>query len=260
MIAWNGTKATAERLKAEVAAFLRDHLGLELSGEKTDITHATDGYDFLGFTVKRQIDPHRGTNDLLIYPSKKSVMTLKAKVKAVTASSTVRASVRDKLMALNALLRGWAGYFRHSAASRTFGYIGHYAFKRMEIWLRRKTGRRIRAVYARYYRRHQGALTWYDAGIGLYHPGISMKVVRRRYAHRPNPYLIAATGTLLDEPLRPETPTWGGAVYYGEDWTEIRAAVLERDDHRCQVCGSQQRLEVHHIRKWKPGMVLTQPS
>lgn len=254
VIAWNGTKATAEHLKAALATFLHDHLGLELSAEKTHITHATDGYDFLGFTVKRRIDPRRGSNTLLIYPSKKSVMKIKAKLKALTTCSTVRASVRDKLMAVNALLRGWAGYFRHSAASQTFSYIAHYAFKRMEIWLRRKTGRKIRAVYARYYRRHDGTMTWYDAGIGLYHPGAHMKIVRQRYAHRPNPYLSAATGTTLDAPSMPETPTWSGAVYYGEDWTAIRATVLERDEYHCQLCGSRSHLEVHHIRKWKPGM------
>ncbi len=30
-------------------------------------------------------------------------------------------------------------------------------------------------------------------------------------------------------------------------WRRIRAAVLDRDGHRCQVCGSTQELEVHHV-------------
>lgn len=254
VIAWNGTKAGAERLKAALAVFLREHLGLELSAEKTRITHATAGYDFLGFTVKRRIDPQRKENSLLTYPSTQSVMKLKAKLKSLTHSRTTQASVRDKLSVLNSLLRGWANYFRHSAASQTFSYIGHYAFKRMEIWLRRKTGQRVRAVYRRYYRRHERAMTWSDAGVTLYHPGVSTRITHQRYAHRPNPYLTgAAQAETTPATPYPETPPWNGAVYYGEDWTAIRAAVLERDDHRCQLCGRPRRLEVHHLRKWTPG-------
>lgn len=51
--------------------------------------------------------------------------------------------------------------------------------------------------------------------------------------------------------------------YYGVDWATIRARVLDRDDHRCQVCGltdeeHRQRddlfgggLHVHHHRPAK---------
>ena len=30
-------------------------------------------------------------------------------------------------------------------------------------------------------------------------------------------------------------------------WRRLRELVLQRDGHRCQVCGSAQRLEVHHV-------------
>ena len=52
VVAWNGTKEGAERLKAELTTFLRDELGLELSAEKTLITHAmTEKAKFLGYAV-----------------------------------------------------------------------------------------------------------------------------------------------------------------------------------------------------------------
>jgi RNA-directed DNA polymerase len=189
VVAWNGTKAGAEQLKAELATFLRNHLGLELSAEKTHITHVSDGYDFLGFTVKRYHNRSRGKSDLIIRPSEKSVMKLKAKIKAMTKRGTTLDGVRDKIEAMNQLLRGWANYFRHQASSRTFRYVGGYAFRRMEIWLRKKTGQRIRAIYKRYYRRDsQGHLTWNAGSLYLYLPAY-MKIRRLRYAHRPNPYL-----------------------------------------------------------------------
>jgi len=41
----------AERLRDEIRGFLRETCGLELSAEKTRITHVRDGYDFLGFHI-----------------------------------------------------------------------------------------------------------------------------------------------------------------------------------------------------------------
>ena len=38
---------------------------------------------------------------------------------------------------------------------------------------------------------------------------------------------------------------------YGEDWTERREEVRLRDGKRCALCGSTNRVEIHHIRKHK---------
>jgi RNA-directed DNA polymerase len=253
VVAWNGTKAGAEHLKTALATFLRDHLGLELSAEKTHITHVTKGYDFLGFTLRRSRN-HRGTSDLLTRPSTRAVMKFKAKVKAMTDHHSPHVAVRDKIAALNYLTRGWATYYRHTAASRTFRYIGHYVFKRMEIWLRNKTRQGVRAIYRRYYQRGpHGNLMWCDGEHTLFMPS-TIKITRLRYAHRPNPYLA-------DPPERPlalpETPFagrgWDGTQRRGATWTEAREQALERDGRTCRLCGAHGKVEVHHIRPWRPG-------
>lgn len=253
VVAWNGSKEKAEQLKADLSAFLMNDLHLELSQEKTHITHVTDGYDFLGFTVKRVIDQNRGYNELVFYPSKKSVLKLKRKIKDMTCRGRTLASVRDKIEALNLLLKGWSNYYRHSCASRTFSYVGHYAFKRMEFWLRKKTGSRVRRVYRKYYRRHNGSLTWVDNGKALYLPGVHNRIRYKRYRHRPNPF--------LDTHKTPEIPyhqspypgkrKWQGYHVYGEKWTAIREEALKRDEQRCRICGGFDRVEVHHQKKHK---------
>jgi RNA-directed DNA polymerase len=113
-------------------------------------------------------------------------MKLKDKIKSMTTRGTTLASVQDKITAMNYLLRGWANYYRHSAASSTFNYVGSYAFCRMELWLRKKTRLRVRAVYKKYYRRDRW-LTWMANGVALYHPA-QMTIKYKRYTHRPNPY------------------------------------------------------------------------
>ncbi len=233
VIAWNGTKEGAQQLKAELKTFLRDNLGLELSEEKTHITHVTDGYDFLGFTVKRHIDAQREYNELRFYPSKKGVMKLKAKIKSMTERDTTLASVRDKIDALNFLLRGWAEYYRHSAASSTFSYVGSYAFKRMALWIRKKTRQRVKAVYRRYYRKDRW-FTWADSGRFLYHTS-QMTIRYKRYAHRPNPYLDASKPVELPYHLDPYPGKreWDGInSRYGEAWTGKREAVRNRDGNQ----------------------------
>jgi hypothetical protein len=48
-----GTSAQAQCIKEACKTFLRDEMGLELSEEKTKITHIEDGFEFLGFRIFR---------------------------------------------------------------------------------------------------------------------------------------------------------------------------------------------------------------
>jgi RNA-directed DNA polymerase len=43
----------AERALVMARAFLREKLGVELHPEKTRIVHVTDGFEFLGYKIKR---------------------------------------------------------------------------------------------------------------------------------------------------------------------------------------------------------------
>ncbi len=54
----NGSKAEGMRLKNEFKTFLEEELKLELSKEKTHITHVNEGFDFLGFHVQRYASAH----------------------------------------------------------------------------------------------------------------------------------------------------------------------------------------------------------
>src|SRR5207249_10851417 len=74
------TGTSKELLRDEVqplvAHFLKER-GLELSHEKTSITHIDDGFDFLGQNIRR-----KGTK-LLLKPSRKNVRAFLAKIDEV---------------------------------------------------------------------------------------------------------------------------------------------------------------------------------
>jgi len=134
-----GDRRHAEALVTETARVLRP-LGLTLSMEKTRITHIKDGIDFLGWRIKRDLG-RRGRPGIFLFPSRRSLWTVMAKIKEITRSNTNQ-SLDQLLHRLNPVLRGWCAYFRSGQSSRTFQYLRHYTWWRVVRWLRRKYSKR----------------------------------------------------------------------------------------------------------------------
>lgn len=78
------------------------------------MTHVNDGFDFLGFHIRRFVRPHGGKPVVLVKPSKKNMQRLKAKVRDMTGRHRLVDNEVLKMAALNRVLRGWIGYYRHA--------------------------------------------------------------------------------------------------------------------------------------------------
>jgi RNA-directed DNA polymerase len=173
-----GTQADAQALKVETAAVLAT-VGLRLSEEKTRIVHLDEGFDFLGFRIQRH--QKRGTQKRYVYtyPSKKSLASVKAKVRSVTRGSTDQ-SLSIILHRLNPVLRGWTNYFRHGVSKATFSYLRAFVWRRVICWLRHKH----RPISWKQLRRNY-LLGWWPAedGVVLFNPSA---VVVTRYRYRAN--------------------------------------------------------------------------
>jgi RNA-directed DNA polymerase len=181
----SGTEAHAEELKLEVAAALVP-MGLHLSEEKTTIVHIDDGFDFLGFRIQRQRKP--GTNKRFVYtwPSRKSLSSIMAKVKAISRQGTSH-SLSDLLSRLNPALRGWTTYFRYGVSKATFEYLSHYTWWRVLGWLRRK----VRGITRKQLRRRYLGNGWrpQQDGVILFHAAaVSVSRYRYRAARIPTPW------------------------------------------------------------------------
>ena len=99
-------------IKPAIAKFLGER-GLELSTEKTHLTHIDKGFDFLGQTVRKY------NGKLLIKPSKKNVATFLAKVKVAIKERTAATAI-VLTQKLAPMIRGWAMYHRHVVSKQTF--------------------------------------------------------------------------------------------------------------------------------------------
>ena len=144
-----GTREHAEALRGTVQAVLAP-IGLRLSETKTKVVHLDEGFDFLGFRIQRR--RKRGTQQRAVYtyPSKRSFERVKEKVRGLTNRASPL-SLQKLLSQLNAVVRGWCNYFRHSAASHAFGVVGYYVWFRLGRWIR---ARRNRMAWKTLHKRH----------------------------------------------------------------------------------------------------------
>lgn len=128
------TAATKEILEQKVRPtiilFLKER-GLELSIEKTKITRIDEGFDFLGFNLRKYRDK------LLIKPAKKRIKSFLKDIREYVRSKYAL-SAEQLIHVLNPKIRGWANFYRHSVASKTFAYIDKCIFKVIWSWVRRK--------------------------------------------------------------------------------------------------------------------------
>ena len=83
----SGTREHAEALREEIAGILAG-MGLRLSPEKTLITHIDEGVDFLGWRIQRHRKRATGKHYVYVYPAKKALAAITAKVKAACWQNT----------------------------------------------------------------------------------------------------------------------------------------------------------------------------
>ncbi len=119
-----------EVIQPVVEAFLAVR-GLELSVEKTVVTHIKNGFTFLGQTFRKH------GRKLHITPSDEGVHALMQKVKELIRKH-VSAPMPVLIKKLNDTLRGWAYYHRHVVASEAFSRIDTYVFEQLRRMLRRR--------------------------------------------------------------------------------------------------------------------------
>jgi len=116
--------------------------GLQLSEDKTRVVHLQDGFDFLGFTVRRYKDRRKANGwKLLITPSKQSIEKIKEKLRAIWRQG-FHLSVAALLPRLNVVVRGWAYYFRTHVSTRTFSALDAWMFHRQMRFVKRRHERK----------------------------------------------------------------------------------------------------------------------
>ena len=245
----NGGKSEAYRLRDEFQTFLAQELQLELAVEKTHITHVNDGFDFLGYHVQRYI---KGCDrpKLLVTPSDKAVRRLKAKVKEMTTRRWFRDAPLLKFSALNAVLRGWITYYRHSNAKETAKDLDFWVNQRLFGWLQKRHKATAHRIITMYKHRQHGARDNLGIQNGeemlfLYRMS-DQPLTKYRSRNPQNPYLEVDWVTQIEQGEAPLPQViWRGNAE-NERWREIKAQAKAERGAKCERCGSRENLDLHH--------------
>jgi RNA-directed DNA polymerase len=220
-----------QKVKPLVEGFMRER-GLELSQEKTFITHIEKGFDFLGQNVRK----YRGK--LLIKPARNNVQAFLENVRKVIKGHQ-QATAGRLIAKLNPMIRGWAMYHRHVVSSKTFGSVDHAIFEMLWQWAKRRHPAKGRRWVKDKYFHEVGARKWVFAGevegkagemLTIHLVAASRISIRRHY--------------LIKGAANPYDPEWEAyfdarlGAKWNEHWLKRRKliALWREQEGRCPIC------------------------
>jgi RNA-directed DNA polymerase len=210
--------------------------GLSLNEDKTHIVHLTQGFDFLGWNIRR----YPGSK-LLIKPSKAAVR--KHRQRLADEMRRLRGSnARAVIATLSPVIRGWTAYHRCMVSSEVFASLSDYMWKLTYKWAKRSHPNKPRRwVSARYFGKFSSSRDdkWVfgDKDTGGYLVKHAWTGIRRH---------VMVKGT-----ASPDDPGLAGYWRYRRDkhgppLDSFTLNLLSRQGYRCPLCGDRV-LESGHL-------------
>ncbi|MBA4067433.1 MAG: maturase [Isosphaera sp.] len=255
LLGFIGPKDEAETIRDRLATFLRDALKLELSPDKTLITHATEqAARFLGYEVVSQ---RCDTKTHLVHRRGSEAPYRKRAINSVIALR-LPADVVERRCAL--YTRGGKPIHRAELLedsdfsivaayqSEYRGYVEYYALAQNIAWLSKlhwvMQTSLLKTLAGKHRASVAGMARRYHATVPTeYGPRTCLEVRVERVGKTP---LVARFGGL---PLRRKKT----AVLVDRELTRRRPEGVELLQRlmaeKCELCGSTEKVEVHHIRK-----------
>jgi group II intron reverse transcriptase/maturase len=251
ILSFIGTKQEAEAIRDAIAIFLRDHLKLELSLEKTSITHATTekarflGYDISIYQVDDKLTPHpnmpagrRSINGHVRLGVPYGLVNEYAKGytrkgKTISQSGLLMYSDAHIIDVFQSRFRGIAEYYQYAVDRCRLNSLKNIMQQSLVKTLAHKFKISVSKVYRRYRNTHEVD--------GFTYKTLSVEVPTAKGTRTIRWGAIPLkTVNVINEPLRDFKDTrWGE-----------RSDLLRRlKADKCELCGSRDRVNVHHIRK-----------
>jgi RNA-directed DNA polymerase len=144
LVAMCHSREHAEQVKATLARWLTPR-GLTFNEDKTRIVHVEDGFDFLGFNVRRY------RRKLLIKPSKAAIKRIRQRLTAEFRALR-GANASAVLRTINPIVRGWSTYYRSVVSKEVFAAVDDHLWRLAYRWALRAHPNKSKSwVAARYF-------------------------------------------------------------------------------------------------------------
>lgn len=243
----------AHKAKKNLHAWLAKR-GLKLSEDKTRIVHLDEGFDFLGFNVRRypvatkdskKKRPLTPRHKLLIKPSKEAVKRFKSKVKEtfMTHKGAPPVVLIDRM---NALTIGWGNYYRSVVSKEAFSLLDYHIFHRQVRWTKfrhhNKSWNWIRKHYfGKFAYRRNDCWVFGDKETGRHMRKLQWLKIKRHV-------MVKGAFSPDDPSLRDYWTKRQGKLL---SFVGRYEALAQRQNYTCPVCGSSlandEEIHLHHL-------------
>jgi RNA-directed DNA polymerase len=240
-----GTRRDAGCLRDRIREFLRCYCGVELSMEKTRITHVRDGFEFLGFHLQLKTGT-RGTPVPKVRVPRSALTNVIRRLNEAMRWQPTQESGIARLVRGSAVITGWANYYRIAHDfTRKANQVDYHTF-----WIG------VRALCRRYNITTAQCIRRFAAGHTGLHIGDACSLRRAQDVPStwkqmaPEPY-NPGTGCYLDD------ADWEEVVHQYESRQrpgrmDFKAWTLFRDGNRCRRCGGRVTWETSEADHIKP--------
>jgi hypothetical protein len=229
------SKAEAESVKEKIGIFLKSHLQLTQSEDKTHITHPSDEVKFLGFNLRSRGGRTKG---LRLEIPKKAREKLLKEVNQLRKIHHIDES--DLILKVNEKVRGWMNYYRYaSAPQKTFSEMLQKVFWQVNHYLATKHETSIPNIL----RKYSETVTRNGRKRKTLRKWVKGKAIDL-WMFPPKTESVYTVG--LGNPEMDELPQTIHEWATGRS-IEKRIEALEEAMNQCQVCGSTDNLRVHHV-------------
>jgi len=242
LLGFAGPRSEVEEIKAKIGEFLRDNLKLQLSKTKTLITHArTERAKFLGYEVETLLADSKHTNgrrsingriglSVPLATRKEKCEQYMEDGKPVHRQGLTNNDVYSIVAQYSSEYRGIVNYWRTAYNLRVFSLLRHV----MTISLAKTLAAKLQISAPQAQARYK---TWYEG-----------RRVMQVVVHRDGKKPLIATFPDVDLQWKPGTIGTDQPTKIWNARTEVVQRLLA---DTCELCGSHDGIEVHHIRALK---------
>ena len=131
-------EGNTDRILKGLKTVLSD-LGLSLNEEKTKVVDARhEHFTFLGFSIGMRKGRKQGSLFPFTEPSKKAMQHIRSEIKQLTTEWYSATPTEVVIRRVNAVVRGWVGYFHYGNCVKAMSALRSYLSYRMRVYVRRK--------------------------------------------------------------------------------------------------------------------------
>jgi RNA-directed DNA polymerase len=239
------TREDIEAILPAVESWLAER-GLRLNQSKSQIRHISDGFDFLGFTIRRQ------SGKTLVKPQKTKLLSKLREIKAWL-NTHPNARPEAVIQVLNPILRGWGNYYKHGVSKVAFAMFDHHMVRLLLRWAqRRHPNKGTRWVTSRYFGQ-RGGDRWVFKAHGPNRHGQHVTHYLFRLATIPIVRHVKVKGTASPDDPALTTYWTTRRTRYGRHYFEPGSklyGVASRQGWQCPLCHDHlfngERIHIHH--------------